>query len=106
MSRFYRDLTNNFDSAVNSDFYGRLANDTDIPSENVQKYLLVTSDFAKGMQDNINLYVTFDRLSNASFRQKLDPISKNIRYNIKTPLNLSFKTFQHSMRKTQLLVLC
>ena len=78
MGRFYCDLANNVDSTVNSDFYGRLANDTDIPSENVQKYLLVTSDFAKGMQDNINLYLTFDRLSNASFRQNLDPMSKNI----------------------------
>ena len=65
---FYRDLASNVDSAVNSDFYGRTANDTDIPSEDVQKYLLATSDFAKGMQDNINLYVTRDRLNNASFR--------------------------------------
>ena len=59
---------------VNSDFYGRIANDTDIPSENVQKYLLATSDFAKGIQDDINLYVTSDRSNNASFRQRLDSI--------------------------------
>ena len=59
---------------VNSDFHGRTANDTDIPSENVQKYLLATSDFAKGIQDDINLYVTSDRSNNASFRQRLDSI--------------------------------
>ena len=29
------------------------------------------------MQTDINHYVTRDRVSNASFRQKLDPISKN-----------------------------
>ena len=30
------------------------------------------------MQDDINHYFTRDRLNNASFRQRLDPISKNI----------------------------
>ena len=30
------------------------------------------------MQDDINLYVTRNRLNNASFRQKLDPIENNI----------------------------
>ena len=39
---------------------------------------LATSDFAKDMQTDINHYVTRDRINNASFRQKLDPISKNI----------------------------
>ena len=39
---------------------------------------MATSDFRKGMQDNINLYVVWNRLNNASFRQKLDPIEKNI----------------------------
>ena len=78
MGKFYKDLADNVDSAVRSDFNGRIANDVDIPPDEVQKYLLVTSDFAKGMQDDINLYVTRDRFNNASFRQKLDPISKNI----------------------------
>ena len=39
---------------------------------------MATSNFAKGMQTDINHYVTRDRINNASFRQKLDPISKNI----------------------------
>ena len=30
------------------------------------------------MQDNINLYVMRDRLINVNFRQKLDPVTKNI----------------------------
>ena len=63
---------------MDSDFYGRIANDADIPSEDVQKYILATSDIAKGMQTDINHYVTWDKINNASFRQKLDPISKNI----------------------------
>ena len=74
VGRFYQNLAINVDRAVNSDFDGRNTNYT----EDVQKYLLATRDFAKGMQDDINLYVTHDRLNNASFRQKLDPISRNI----------------------------
>ena len=73
-----------------SDFYGRIANDSNIPSEDIQKYILATSDFAKGMQTDINHYVTRDRINNASFRQKLDPISKNI-IRRQNPLELVFE---------------
>ena len=68
VGKFYRNLANNVDSAVTSDFYGRIADDADIHFSDVQKYLLATSDFAKGMQNDINHYVTRDRLNNASFR--------------------------------------
>ena len=46
VDRFYRNLGNDFDSAVNSDFYGRNPKDT----EDVQKSVLANSNFAKGMQ--------------------------------------------------------
>ena len=78
MGSLYRDLANNVDIFLGSDFYGRIANDASIPPEDVQKHILPTSDFAKGMQTDINHYVTRDRTNNASFIQKLDPISKNI----------------------------
>ena len=42
------------------------------------------------MQDDINLYVTRDKLNNASFRQKLDQISKNI-FRCQNPLELVFE---------------
>ena len=90
VGRFYSDLANNVDSAVNSNFYGRIANEVDIPSEDVQKYLLTTIGSTKGMQGNINLYVMRVRLNNASFRQKLDPISKNI-FRPQNPLELVFE---------------
>ena len=61
-----------------------------MPSGNVQKYILATSDFSKGMQTDINHYVTSDRVNNASFRQKLDPISKNI-IRRQNPLELVFE---------------
>ena len=56
----------------------------------MQKYILATSDFSKGMQSNINHYVTKDRINNASFQQKLDRISKNI-LRRQNPLELVFE---------------
>ena len=53
MGKFWRNLGDNVDTFLGSNFYGRIANDADIPSEDVQKYILTTSDFAKGMQMDI-----------------------------------------------------
>ena len=83
---FYRNLADNVDNFLSSDFYGRITNDVDIPPEDVQKYILATSDFAKGMQTDINHYVTRDCINNASFKQ----ISKNILQR-QNPLELIFK---------------
>ena len=90
VGKFYRNLANKVNNAVFSECYGRIANDANIPSNDVQKYLLATSDFAKVMQDDINHYVTRDRLNNASFRQGLDLISKNI-LRCQSPLELLFE---------------
>ena len=35
--RFYRNLADNVDHFLGSDFYGKIANSTNIPSEDVQK---------------------------------------------------------------------
>ena len=79
VGKFYRNLADNVDhDFLGSDFCERTANDADIPSADVQKYILATSDFAKGIQTDINHHVTKDRINNARCRQKLDPISKNI----------------------------
>ena len=51
---------------------------------------MATSDFAKNIQTDINHYVTRDRINDASFRQKLDPISKNI-LRRQNPLELVFE---------------
>ena len=48
MGSFYRNLVDNVDTFLGSDFYGRITRDAHIPSEDVQKNILVTSDFAKG----------------------------------------------------------
>ena len=85
---FYRNLADRVDT--NNDFFATIANDANIPKEDVQKYLLATSDFAKLMQTDINHYVTRDRINDASFRQKLDPISRNI-LRRQNPLELVFE---------------
>ena len=51
---------------------------------------MATSDFAKSIQTDINHYVTRDRINNASFKQKLDPISRNI-LRRQNPLELVFE---------------
>ena len=89
---FYRNLANNVDTFIGSDFYSRIANDSNILSEDNQKYILATSDSAKGMQTDIDInhYVTKDRINNASFRQNLDPVSKDI-IRRQNPLELVFE---------------
>ena len=78
VGNFYRNLDDNVNNFIGSEFYGITADDSNRPPENVKKYILVTSDFAKGIQTDINHYLTRDRINNASFRQILGPISKNI----------------------------
>ena len=97
---FYRNLVDNVDSFIGSDFYGRIANDSSIPVADVQKCILATSDFAKGMQSDINHYVTKDRVNNTSFRQKLDLISKII-LRWKILWSLFLKIFLLLMQKIQ-----
>ena len=87
---FYRNLADNVDNFMGSHFYRLVANDSDMPWEALQKYILATFDFAKGIQTNINHYVTRDRINNGSFRQKLNPISKNI-LRRQNPLELVFE---------------
>ena len=85
---FYRNLVDNIDNS--SDFFSRITEDVDIPKEDVQKYILAASDFAKSIQTDINHYVTRDRINDVSFRQRLDPISKNI-LRRQNPLELVFE---------------
>ena len=40
---FYRNLADDVDTFMGFDFYGRIANDSNIPSEDIQKYILATS---------------------------------------------------------------
>ena len=57
---FHRNLSDNVDNFLGSDFHSRITADADIPKEDVQKYILATSDFAKSIQTDINHYITRD----------------------------------------------
>ena len=51
VGKFYRNLADNVNyDLLGSDLYGSIANDYDIPSDDVRKYILATKDFAKGIQ--------------------------------------------------------
>ena len=86
----YRNLADNVDTFLGSDFYGRITKDSDLLTEDVQKYILATSDFSRGIQTDINHYITKVRKIDASFRQKLAPTSKNI-IRWQNPLELVFE---------------
>lgn len=88
VGNFYRNLADNVDNFLGSNFYGRIANDFIILWQDVQKYILATSDFAKGMQTDISHYVM--RINKASFREKLNPIIKII-IRRQNPLELVFE---------------
>ena len=90
VGNLYRNFADNVNKFLGAEFYGRIANDANLLSEDVQNYILATSDFAKGIQNDINHYVTRDRINDASYRQKLDPISKNI-LRRQNPLELVFE---------------
>ena len=89
VGNFYRNLSDRVDN-VQSNFLSAISNDASIPKDDVQKYLLATADFAKSIQTDINHYVTRGRINTASFRQKLDPISRNI-VQRQNPLELVFE---------------
>ena len=57
VGNFYRNLSDRVNN-VQSNFLSTISHDTSIPKDDVQKYLLATSDFAKSIQTDINHYVT------------------------------------------------
>ena len=84
---FYKDFLDGTNFSQDNDFQQQLVNNP--LSENVKKFLLVTSDFGEEVQGELDLYVINNRLNETSFRRRLDPISKNIRN--KNSIELLFK---------------
>ena len=91
-NRFYRDLGDSFDKFFDSNFQRKIISNA--PSEDVKNYLLAISDFGKGIQDDINMYVMCGKSDNLNFRQKTDPIAKKISSENKIYLNLSLKIYR------------
>ena len=85
---FYRVWIDGIDFSLDTDFQGNIVSQA--PIEDVKNFLLATSEFGEENQAEIDLYVTNDRLGEASFRRKLDPMSKSIIRN-QNPVMLVFK---------------
>ena len=88
----YKGFLDGTDFSLDNDFQQQVVNNP--LSEDVKKFLLVTSDFGEEIQGELDLCVTNNRLNEASFRRRLDPISKNIIRN-KNPIELLFKDVKH-----------
>ena len=85
---FYKDWLDGIDFSQDTDFQQKSINEP--LSEDVKKFLLATSDFGEEIQGELDLYVTNNRLNEARFRRRLDPISKNIIRN-KNPIEFCLK---------------
>ena len=59
-------------------------------TDDIKNFLLGTSDYARGIQLDIDLYVTRGRHNQASFAHKLDPTEKNV-WRTENPLALLIK---------------
>ena len=73
---FYKDWLDGTDFSGDTDFQQSIVNKT--PSEDIKKFLLATSDFGNKIQGELNIYEIDGKLNSASFRRKLEPISKNV----------------------------
>ena len=91
VGKFYRNIADNVDNFLGSDFYSRISKDYDIHNDDLKRYILATSGFAKSVQADINHYVTRDRINDASFREKLDPISKKYYTKAEEPYGVIFR---------------
>ena len=88
----YKDWLDGIDFSQDTDFQQEILKNT--PNEDVKKYLLGMSEFGQEKQREIDLYKTNDMLNKASFRRKLDPISKNIIKN-QNSIELLLKDIKH-----------
>ena len=89
---FYKDFLDGIDFSLDNDFQQQLVNN--LLSKDVKKFLLATSNFGEEIQRELDLYVTNNRLNEASFRRRLDPISNNIIRN-KNPIELLFEDVKY-----------
>ena len=89
---FYKYWLDDIDFSQDTDFQQEILKN--LQSQDVKKYLLATSKFGQDIQEKIDLCVTNDRLNEASFRRKLNHISKNI-IKSKNRIKLLFSDIKH-----------
>ena len=72
-------------------------------NKDVKNFLLATSHFGEEIQGKLDLYVTNNKLNEANFRRRPDPISKNIVRN-KNPTEILFKDVKYFDAKNPVIV--
>ena len=87
---FYRDRANDVDVDLPSTVVNKILAERQPLTNDIKNFLLGTSEYAKDIQSDIDLYVTRGRHNQASFRCKLDPTEKSI-WRRENPLALLFK---------------
>ena len=87
---FYKDRANDVDVDLPSTVANKILAEGQPLTDDIKNFLLGTSDYARVIQLDIDLYVTRGRHNQASFRRKLDPIEKSV-WRTENPLALLFK---------------
>ena len=87
---FYKDRANDVDVDLPTTVTNKILAEGQPLTDDIKNFLLGTSDYARVIQSNIDLYVTRGRHNQASFRRKLDPIEKSV-WRTENPLALLFK---------------
>ena len=88
---FFKQQTRDLDEDIPSLVTQKIVSDGALPlTDDVQNFLLGTSEHANDIQSDIDLFVTKGRFNEASVRHKLDPIVKSV-WRTKNTLALLFK---------------
>ena len=87
---FYKQKANDVVADLSSVVAEQIVRQGEPLTEDIKSFLLGTSDYANKLQFDIDLYVTRGKHNQASFRRKLDPVSKNI-WRKENPLELLFE---------------
>ena len=87
---FYKDRANDVDVDLPSTIASKILAEGQPLTDDIKNFLLGTSDYARGIQSDIDLYVTRRRHNQARFHRKLDPIQKSL-WRTENPLALFFK---------------
>ena len=84
---FYKDRANDVDVDLASTVANKILAEGQPLTDDIKNFLLGTSEYARGIQSDIDLYITRGRHNQASFRRKLDPIEKSV-WKTENPLAL------------------
>ena len=87
---FYKDRAKNVDVDLPSTVANKILAEGQPLTDDIKNLLLGTSDYAKAIQSDIDLYVNRARHNEASFHRKLNPIEKSV-WRTENPLALLFK---------------